>query len=119
MAAEGKGSTKASARDTRSRGSALGTIAQIGFVAVAAVAVYSFVTVAKEGELRRRCAPLCLLRPEYAGAAKRAPDFELADMSGAKVKLSQYRGKVVVLNFWTKTCGPCLEEMPEIADLAK
>ena len=36
-----------------------------------------------------------------------------------ETKLADYRGKVVVLNFWTKTCGPCLEEMPEIADLTK
>jgi thiol-disulfide isomerase/thioredoxin len=40
-------------------------------------------------------------------------------MRGGKVRLSSYRGKVVLLNFWTKTCRPCLEEMPSIADLAK
>ncbi len=40
-------------------------------------------------------------------------------MNGQQVKLSSFRGKVVVLNFWTKTCGPCLEEMPSVAELAK
>ncbi len=94
-------------------------VAQLGFVAAAAIAVYSFVSVAQEGELRRRCSPTCLLRPNYAGYEKTAPDFTLEDTKGAKVSLSSYRGKVVVLNFWTKTCGPCMEEMPEVADLAR
>jgi thiol-disulfide isomerase/thioredoxin len=40
-------------------------------------------------------------------------------MDGQKVRLSSYRGKVVVLNFWTKTCKPCLEEMPSVAELAR
>ncbi len=40
-------------------------------------------------------------------------------MNGKRVALSSFRGKVVVLNFWTKTCNPCLEEMPSIAELAK
>lgn len=99
--------------------SLLGPIAQVAFVSLAAVAVYSFVSVAKDGELRRRCAPTCVLRPTYAGYAKVAPDFTLKDLSGRDVSLKSYRGKVVVLNFWTKTCGPCMEEMPEIADLAR
>ncbi|MFO0665145.1 MAG: TlpA disulfide reductase family protein [Polyangiaceae bacterium] len=92
--------------------------AQGFFVLLAALLVYSFVTVAKEGELRRRCAPTCLLHPEYAGANRSAPDFALKDMNGKEVRLSDYRGKVVFLNFWTKTCGPCMEEMPDIAELA-
>lgn len=94
-------------------------IAQIAFVCVAAVAVYSFVSVAKEGESRRRCAPTCLLHPTYAGFEKKAPSFTLKDLKGQDVSLESFRGKVVVLNFWTKTCGPCMEEMPDIADLAK
>lgn len=98
---------------------ALSPIAHLFFVAAAAVAVYSFVSVAKESETRRRCAPTCLLRPNYAGYEKKAPSFKLKDVKGNEVSLESYRGKVVVLNFWTKTCGPCMEEMPEIADLAR
>ena len=52
-------------------------------------------------------------------AGKKAPAFTLKDVKGNSVSLESYRGKVVVLNFWTKTCGPCMEEMPEIADLAR
>lgn len=94
-------------------------VAHIAFVLAAALGVYSFVSVAKEAELRRRCAPTCLLQPSYAGYERTAPDFTLPDLKGQQVSLSQYRGKVVILNFWTKTCGPCMEEMPEIADLAR
>ncbi|WP_394844432.1 TlpA family protein disulfide reductase [Pendulispora brunnea] len=104
---------------SRSSFAGLTSAAYVGFVLAAGVLVYSFVSVAREGETRRRCAPMCLLHPEYAATNRRAPDFSLKDMKGETVSLSQFRGKTVVLNFWTKTCGPCLEELPSIADLTK
>jgi peroxiredoxin len=93
--------------------------AYVAFAVVAAILVYSFVSVAREGEVRRRCSPTCLLHPAYTGADRIAPSFELSDMNGKKVSLADYRGRVVVLNFWTKTCGPCLEEMPDLVELTK
>jgi peroxiredoxin len=43
-----------------------------------------------------------------------APDFSLPDLQGKKQRLSDYRGKVVFLNFWATWCRPCKEEMPSM-----
>ena len=94
-------------------------LGQIVVAALAGFAVYGFFSTAQDGERRRSCTALCALRPDYAARNRLAPDFELPDLDGKKVKLSDYRGKTVILNFWTKTCRPCLEEMPSLAGLAK
>jgi thiol-disulfide isomerase/thioredoxin len=46
-----------------------------------------------------------------------APGFELKDLKGRVVRLSDYRGKVVLLNFWATWCPPCRAEMPELVKL--
>jgi peroxiredoxin len=47
-----------------------------------------------------------------SGSGKAAPDFALKDSTGATIKLSDYRGKVVLLNFWATWCEPCKIEIP-------
>jgi len=53
----------------------------------------------------------------FATTGSLAPDFTLKDICGEKVTLSQFRGKVVILNFWSIWCGPCLAEMPSLNKL--
>jgi peroxiredoxin len=48
---------------------------------------------------------------------KAAPDFELASLDGKKLKLSDFHGKAVLLNFWATWCEPCKIEMPWFVDL--
>ncbi|WP_256213052.1 peroxiredoxin [Bacillus sp. OV322] len=47
-------------------------------------------------------------------AGDQAPDFELASFNGKKLKLSGFRGKTVILNFFTTWCPPCRSEIPEM-----
>ncbi len=46
-----------------------------------------------------------------------APDFMLKDVNGKDVRLSDFRGKIVILNFWATWCGPCRKEMPDFIEL--
>jgi peroxiredoxin len=50
---------------------------------------------------------------------KAAPDFQLPDLNDKEIRLSDYRGKVVFLNFWATWCKPCREEMPSMEVLYK
>lgn len=57
-------------------------------------------------------------RPEVGvEVGKSAPDFELRDLNDNPVKLSDYRGQKVFLNFWASWCPPCRAEMPDMQKL--
>jgi cytochrome c biogenesis protein CcmG, thiol:disulfide interchange protein DsbE len=57
---------------------------------------------------------LALAAPGW-GADKAAPDFNLKDvLTGKDYSVSQFKGKVVVINFFTFFCGPCRDEMPDL-----
>ncbi|NOY61728.1 MAG: TlpA family protein disulfide reductase [Gammaproteobacteria bacterium] len=63
---------------------------------------------------------LLFVAPTYAqDIAGPAPDFSLKSRSGDNLKLSEFRGEVVMLNFWASWCGPCRQEMPLLEALYK
>jgi peroxiredoxin len=103
-------------------------------LAIGAPLVFMFTRAMADGELRRRQAPLRALignqvfdqlsrgettEQHYLGNSLSAPDFTLQDREGKPWRLADQRGKVVVMNFWTITCQPCVEEMPSLSHLAK
>jgi thiol-disulfide isomerase/thioredoxin len=56
------------------------------------------------------------LHPAKPAVAQIRPDLEFRDLKGQAHKLSEWNGKLVLLNFWATWCGPCLHEMPMLVE---
>jgi thiol-disulfide isomerase/thioredoxin len=52
-----------------------------------------------------------------AGMGDLLPDFDFIALDGSRVSLSQFEGKLVMINFWATWCGPCIREIPELIEL--
>jgi len=63
---------------------------------------------------RRLLAVLILLTALPGANADELFDYQLRDMDGRLYKVSDYRGKWLIINFWATWCAPCLKEMPEL-----
>jgi peroxiredoxin len=69
---------------------------------------------------REECKKEFLQNPEAflkPAAPRPAPGFTLQDLNGKTISLSDYKGKVVLLDFWATFCGPCLKAMPRLQKL--
>lgn len=101
---------------------------------VGAPLVFVFARAMQDGERQRHEAPVRAMVGDaafdalaagestplhYVGRQLSAPDFTLPDRDGKAWRLSDHRGKVVVMNFWSVTCAPCIEEMPSLIELAR
>ncbi len=63
--------------------------------------------------------PVTAISQTAANRAAPAPAFALKDLRGRTVKLSDFKGKVLLINFWATWCAPCLVEMPDLVKLQK
>jgi thiol-disulfide isomerase/thioredoxin len=60
-----------------------------------------------------------LLCASHAAHPKNLRKLALHDLDGGKARLSDYQGRIVVLNFWATWCGPCKEELPRLAEMSQ
>ncbi len=109
----------------------------IAFLVTALIGIpltYAGAAAFADGEVRREATPIrAMMGPaaydawstgetypqHYLGNDRTAPDFTLRQADGSSWRLADHRGKVVVMNFWTTTCQPCVEEMPTLVSLAQ
>ena len=65
------------------------------------------------------CIVLLAAEAFAVGLREEAPDFTLKSLDGGNLRLEEYRGQVVLINFWASWCAPCREEMPALDSLRR
>ena len=62
----------------------------------------------------------CIYRPEATvNVGQQAPSFKLPDLDGGEVSPDNFKGKIILLDFWATWCGPCRKTMPVVEKLSK
>jgi peroxiredoxin len=80
------------------------------------IAALVFVSALTTGNAENTEAEIGITEPGIAEAGSPAPDFLLIDLEQNPVRLSDFRGKPLILNFFASWCSPCLKELPLIQD---
>lgn len=91
-----------------------GLIASLTLAAVLSVPLYYYWEFLTAG-MRPPAATLLLNELEKSGV----PDFEVRLLNGDSTRLSQYKGKIVLVNFWATWCAPCVKEFPSLKGLVQ
>lgn len=95
----------------------LGATAYAVYIALGSFLVFAFAWSLMPAVARQNEAPCRSMAPEERDVV--APDFVVQDLAGNEVKLSDFRGKFVVLNFWATWCPPCVTEWPQVHQLGE
>jgi thiol-disulfide isomerase/thioredoxin len=86
---------------------------------IAAVVVIIAATYIADRATRRHSKVMLNAKVADSGGGGPVPDVTLKELGGKEINLSQYKGKVVLLNFWATWCEPCRGEIPELIQLQR
>jgi len=97
--------------------SGLGLVAHLIFVIAGGLLVFWFAAALNPALTAQSAAPCRSQEPEPRSGP--APEFAVQDLLGAPVALTDFRGRLVIVNFWATWCEPCIREWPQLDRLAE